>query len=189
MEVYRGNRNYIHSTSLCNYFFERYENIIDFEITLRDWILKVPSISIDPGDHDKGFVKLVTSDQSMPTKYYIYESNVEVISREPFEEELMDEKFFNDSSKSKWCLLESNHTEPFTFFDRSICGGKHLLEYIFHPQKKLILSKLSVKLPLEHLKSSKTFIKVESHLGDKLYKLSVLDQNFVKLGELIYFGK
>ena len=189
MISYRGSRNYIHSASLCNYFFERYENIIDFEITLRDWILKVPSISTDPGDQDKGFVKLVTADQSIAAKYYIHESNVEVTARESFEEERMDERFFHDSLQSKWCLLESNYIDQFTFFDRSICGGKHLIEYIFNPQKKLILSKLSIKIPQKNIKSSKIFIKVESHLGDKLYKLSVSDKNFVKLGELIYYGK
>ena len=188
---FRGDRNYIHSTSLCNYFVELHENISDFEITLRDWILRSPLISLEPTGQVKGVVKLTSSDIFNTIFYYIQESNIEVTKTEPFDETLMDEMIFYDPLQSNWQILESNHKDQFTFFDRAICGGKHLIEHIFNSSKKLILSKLSVELkniPNNQL-NAKIFVKIESHLGDRLYKLSISDKNHSKIGEMVYYGK
>ena len=189
LNAFRGERNYIHSTSICNHFFEIHKDMTEIEVTLRDWIVRVPAISIYPEPNDKGCVKIQLSKDEEPKNYYIKETTAEVTTKEPFDEGAMDEKLVSLPAESKWPILESSDKGNFSFFDRSICGGKHLIEHTFKPKKKLILSKLSIKSNFKMILKSKIFIKIESHLGEKLYKLSVYNPSFSKLGEMIYYGK
>lgn len=180
--LYRGNRNYIHSTSLCNYLQALHPEMSGFDLVIRKWMTRVPRCIAGTVEGAHASAKIVVD--TLSYEYSFVESDERVSGAEDFSEDLMREELVHIDGQSM--SLRSSPSHGFTFFDRSICGGKHLIEQVHAPATRLILARFTLIAAISD--SMPFLIRAGSRLGKKLYKMSYHSESG-RLGEALYYGE
>ena len=182
---FRAQRDYVHSTSLCNFLSDRFPGLTRLELVLKHWmdsrVLFTPVDAVRPGE-GTGYVKLQGGGHD--GIYEISEDKTHpVSSRDTYDEDaLVDVAALDRDAQSLTCLPGAGGS----FFDRLIAANKVLINGCLDPGVKLIAAK--VVTPGTPPDDPPFTLQLASHAGTRIFKSRLLIDDQPQ-GEVIFYGQ
>lgn len=178
---FRAQRNYVHSTTLCNLLATRFPKAERFELVLRRWmdcrVVFTPMAAPDPTA--AGMARLDMGGETLFLGLND-DKNHPVTTREPYDEDgVVREAVLNETGLT--C-----EAGPGTFYDRLIAANKALINRTLSPGVKLIAAKIvSPGFPAD---DTPFRLQLDSHVGTRIFK-SGLWINERREGEVVFYGQ
>jgi hypothetical protein len=179
---FRGDRPYVHSASICNHLRQRFGTVSRLELVMREWMAsRVLFAPLDEMPNAKATLRVDFPDGA-PRRYGLTDDPAHPVSaRVPYDELGL---VANASIEGK--VISVGVNPDGSFFDRLVAGNKALINRLLDPGVKLIATKVAVD---GFLPDDAAFqIRLDSHLGTRIYRSSVLVDGD-KVGDVIYYGQ
>lgn len=179
---FRGSRDYVHSTSIANYFAERFPRATRFELVIKEWMdSRITFRRVDKlGSIENGYIKLGMLDSEVLLQFS-QDKTYPVNCRDQYDEAgLLEDSQIEDK------VLTCNSVGSGTFFDRLIAANKLLINSSFGPKVKLIASKIvTLGFPDDGVRFS---VALASYVGTRIFK-SIISIDGAPVGEVIFYGE
>lgn len=186
---FRGNRQYIHSASICNHLQRRFGSVKRFDINFRSWMKarvvfwtgNPPVMTSPDGLVAKGDFQFISLDGTEVRGCFSEDSVHPTLSRLPWDE---DGLVFDATVVGNIIFCPAR--EQGSFVDRIIAANKKLINSTLNPGVKLVASRLKLDFfPPDDVEFQ---LRLDSHLGHRMFKSSLLIGSN-KEGEVLYYGQ
>lgn len=179
---FRGNRTYVHSTSICNHLRERFADAKRFELTMRDWmsgrVLFAPLAEVPDA---KATLRVDLADGTSQSYGLVDDPAHPVTRREPFDEDAL----VADAPLDGRVMTVAESADA-TFFDRLISANKALIGRTVAPGVRLIASKIALDgFPAD---AGVFQVRLDSHVGTRIFRSAVLVEGD-KIGDVVFYGQ
>lgn len=171
----RGNRNYVHSTSIYNQLLTHAENVFEENAWVRQLKLSqffdtqcYATITLDENDHEVGSFSLQCVDELMDG-YIVTDKQLMISSREKFDE---DSICSNATVHGQGIDNEWQKNTP--FIDQCVALTKHFHNDLYPLEdKKWIYTRLTMKEDIAVLNPENISIKLNRKLGDRMTRSNI----------------
>lgn len=178
----RGNRDYLHSTSVCNHLFKRLGCNQKISITFKTWMNSRVYFSFDDTlcVPVKGNAVITGIDGTKRVLVFGDDGKHIATERVPYDEDGIVE---TAQFKGEEITI---HSHPHaTFTDRAIAANKKLIHTILNPGVELIASKITL---IGAPPDGPFTLRIQSHVGKRIFKSALLIDGS-PFGEIIFYGE